>query len=73
MSTQKSIEHRKVAASAGCQRSMDTLMNLYRDKLLSKEELTQILRSYQASNDLMKSKERDDARAARAKGHYCIA
>jgi len=58
----KSIKHLKVAASAGHKKSMDALMNLYRDKLLSKDELTQTLRAYQASNDLTKSQERDDAR-----------
>ena len=61
--TQKSIKHRKVAASAGYQVSMDELMANYKDNLLSKEELTHTLRAFQTSNDLMKSKDRDDARA----------
>ena len=58
----KSIKHLKVAASAGDQESMDGLMQLYRKKELSKEELTQTLRAYQASINNMKSKDRDEAR-----------
>ena len=58
----RSIKHLTVAASAGCQESMDILMKMYRDELLSKEELTRILRAYQVSNDKMKSKDRDDAK-----------
>jgi len=61
MNTQKSIEHRKVAASAGYKESLDELMKAYKDNLLSKEELTQTLRAFQVSNDLTKSQERDDA------------
>lgn len=55
-------EHLKVAASAGCQEAMDSLMNAYKDKLLSKEELTQTLRAFQASNSEMMSNDREDAR-----------
>lgn len=58
----KSIKHFKVAASAGDQVSMDNLMKLYKDKSLSKEELTQTLRAFQASTNEMKSKDRDEAR-----------
>jgi len=60
---QISIEHRKVAARSGHKESMDTLMNMYKDKLLSKEELTQTLRSFHASSNEMKSRERDEAHA----------
>ena len=60
---QKSIKHYKVAACAGYRPAMDGLMNLYRYKLLSKEDLAQTLRAFQVSNDLTKSKERDYARA----------
>jgi len=35
----------------------------YKDKLLSKDELSQTLRAFQISKDEMKSKDRDDARA----------
>lgn len=57
------IKHLKVAASAGDQESMDHLMQLYKAKELSKEELAETLRAYQASINTMKSKDRDDARA----------
>ena len=58
-----SIKHLKVTACAGHQESMDKLMQHYRNKSLSKEDLAQTLRAYQASNDLMKSKARDDAQS----------
>jgi len=61
----KCIEHFKVAASAGDKESMDILMKMYKDKLLSKENLTQALRAFQTSENAMKSKDRDDARAAK--------
>ena len=57
-----SIRHLTVAASAGDQDSMDLLMKAYKDKLLSKEELTQTLRAFQEAKDLMKSEDRDTAR-----------
>ena len=37
-------------------------MNAYKDESLSKEELTQTLRAFQASSNAMKSKDRDDYR-----------
>ena len=58
------IKHLKVIASAGCKGSMDKLMQFYshwKELLLSKEELTQTLRAYQASSNEMKSKDRDEA------------
>jgi len=57
------IEHTKVAASAGDRDSMDVLMDAYRDKELSKEDLTQTLRAHQASNNEMKSDDRDIAKS----------
>ena len=59
------IKHLKVIASAG-DKELDKLMQFYsyRKELLSKEELTQTLRAYQVSSNEMKSKDRDDARAA---------
>ena len=60
---QTSIRHIKVTASAGDKVAMDMLMNMYKDKLVSKEDLTQTLRAYQTSSNEMKSKDRDDARA----------
>lgn len=59
--------HLKVAASAGDQGAMDTLMNAYKQhksKYVSKEDLSQTLRAFQTSKNLMKSKNRDDARVA---------
>jgi len=56
------IKHSKVVASAGDKEAMDSLMSAYGYKLLSKEDLAQTLRAHQASNDLMKSKDRDHAR-----------
>ena len=59
----ESIKHLRVLASAGSQDAVDGLMMAYKEKLLSKEQLTQTLQAFQASNDEMKSKDRDDARA----------
>ena len=61
----KSIEHLKVAAGAGDQGAMDELMKAYKDKILSKEDLTQTLRTFQISSNEMKSMDRDKARAKR--------
>ena len=61
------IKHMKLVASAGHQEAMDSLMNAYKEKLLSKEDLTQILRACQASQNEMKSKDRDIYVAARDK------
>ena len=58
-----SIKHVEVVASAGDKDSMDELMAKYKAKLLSKDDLTKILRAFQASSNAMKSKDRDDARA----------
>ena len=58
----KRIKHLTVAARAGDKEAMDKLMKFYRDKELSKEELSQTLRAFQASTNEMKSKDRDDAR-----------
>ena len=58
----ESIKHMKIAASGGHQASMDDLMILYKDELLSKEDLAQTLRAYQTSIDLMKSNDREDVR-----------
>ena len=57
----KRIKHLTVAARAGDKDSMDDLMKAYKAKLLSKEELSQTLRAFQASTNEMKSKDRDDA------------
>ena len=62
---QESIKHLKVAASAGGQAAMAMLMEFYKVKLISKEDLTKTLRAHQASLNEMKSKERDDAHAFR--------
>ena len=56
------------AASAGAPDSMAMLMQFYKMKLLSKEELAKTLRAHQASLNEMKSKERDDSRAFRNLG-----
>jgi len=58
----KRIKHLTVAARAGDKDSMDSMMDAYKDKELSKEELSQTLRAFQASTNEMKSKDRDDAR-----------
>ena len=62
----KSIEHLKVVASAGDKETMNELMKMYKEKALSKEELIQTLRVFQASSDEMKSKDRCNARVARS-------
>ena len=59
------IKNLKVVASAGHQEAMDKITKAYRDELLSKEELSQTLCAFQASNDEIKSEERDFARRAR--------
>ena len=61
--TSECIKHVSVTAGAGNKESMDVFMKAYKDNLVSKEDLAQTLRAFQVSNDLMKSKERDDARA----------
>ena len=61
---QTSIKHCKVGACAGDQESMGILMANYKDKLLSKEDLTQILHAFQTSKNAMKSKDRDDVHDA---------
>ena len=58
---QQLMEHMKVTASAGAQDSMDYLMKVYKQKLLSKEDLTQTLRAYQTSSNDTKSKDRENA------------
>ena len=60
--SEESNKHLKVAACAGDQASMDALTAYFKDKLLSKEDLTKTLRAFQASQNEMKSKDRDDAR-----------
>jgi len=61
----ESIRHLKVAASAGDQDSMDDLMKYYKEKSISKEELTLTLHAFQKSSNEMKSKDREDALAFR--------
>jgi len=60
---QRSIKHLKVTASAGDQESMDVLMKTYKKNTISKEDLAQTLRRFQAASNEMKSTDRDDARA----------
>jgi len=57
----------KLVACAGDQGAMNSLMNAYKDKLLSKDDLTQTLRACQASQNEMKSKDRDNYVAIRDK------
>ena len=61
-SSQKGVEHLKVGACAGDKKSMSELTEAYRQtSLVSKEELTQTLRAYQASSNEMRSEDyRDD-------------
>ena len=59
----ESVNHCKVAASAGDQDSMDKLMIAYKDKLLPKDDLTQVLRAFQTAKNAMTSKDRDLARS----------
>ena len=59
-------KHWKVAAQAGSQKSLDELMKVYQHGLMGKEELAAVLRSFQASNDAMKSKARDEFLRAKA-------
>ena len=57
------IKHLKVLARSGDQVSMDYLMKNYREKLLSKEELTQTLCAFQTSSNEVKSKDRYEVEA----------
>ena len=57
----ESVRHCKVAASAGDQDAMNGLMKAYKEKALSKEDLSQTLRAFQASRDETKSKDRENA------------
>ena len=63
----ESIQHLKITACAGDKHSMDYLMEVYKDNLLSKEELTKTLHAFQKCTNNMKSKDRDDARVTREK------
>jgi len=38
-------------------------MNAYKDESLSKDDITQTLRAFQASSNAIKSKDRDEAKA----------
>jgi len=54
------IKHLKLLANAGDQLSMDTLMKCYREvELLTKEELAETLRAFQAAKNEMWSEGRD--------------
>ena len=52
-----------VTTRAGDQDSMDKLMIAYKDKLLPKDDLTQVLRAFQTAKNAITSKNRDLARA----------
>jgi len=52
-----------VTTRAGDQDSMDKLMIAYKDKLLPKDDLTQVLRAFQTAKNAITSKDRDLARA----------
>lgn len=54
-----SIKHWMVGAKAGSQKSLDEVMKAYKNGKLEKEELSNILREFQASNDIVKSHDRD--------------
>ena len=56
------MKHLKVIASAGDQDAMGDLMRAYKEKLIAKEELTHTLRACQASQNEMKSEDRDEAK-----------
>jgi len=58
-------QHMTILASAGDQRSIDGLMKAYKEKSISKEELTKTLHAFQKSINDMKSKDRDDSRVTR--------
>lgn len=53
------IQHHKLAACAGIQPSLTALRKAFKNGLLAKEELEHCLRAFQASNNKMKSKDRD--------------
>jgi len=52
------IKHWMVGAKAGSQKSLDEVMK-YKNGKLEKEELSNVLREFQASNDIVKSHDRD--------------
>ena len=60
------IKHWTVAANAGSQSALNMLMKAYRNSQFSKEELAQVLRDFQASNDETKGEARVDFRRAKA-------
>jgi len=55
-------KHLKVLACSGDEDAMDAYMEEYKNKKVSKEDLTQTLRTYQASYNARKSKDRENAR-----------
>ena len=54
------LKHWNVAANAGSWELLETLMKTFRDKQMTKEDLDQTLRAFQASTGEMVSKERRD-------------
>ena len=62
------IKHWTVAANAGSQSSLNMLIKAFKNNQLSKEELAQVLRAFQASSDETKSQARDDFRRAKVDG-----
>ena len=56
----KALRHWKLGATVGCQVSVNNLMKAFRDNMLEKDELTQLLRAFQSSVEERKSKDRDD-------------
>ena len=62
------IKHWKVAANAGSQDSLDMLMKAFKSKNFPKEDLAQVLRAFQASNEKTKSDARDEYLRAQAEG-----
>ena len=56
------VRHLKVLACSGDEDAIDGYKEEYKNKKVSKEDLTQTLRAYQASYDAVKSKDRDNAR-----------
>jgi TPR repeat protein len=62
--TDRAVKHWIIAASNGQNEAMKVLKDGYRQGLVTKDDLLQVLRAYQAAIDATKSPQREEANAA---------
>ncbi len=62
---ERGVKHFVIAANLGCGKSMKTLLNVYKEGCITKEEYGATLRTHQAAIDATKSAQRDAAETVR--------